>query len=101
MAKKSIIARAKKRTGIVERCKQLRDKLIAVVKSSTADYEARDEAMLKLQKQTRNASTTRVRRRCRQCGRPRGVYRRFGLCRIHLRETLMNGEVPGGRKSSW
>ncbi|MBP7928691.1 MAG: type Z 30S ribosomal protein S14 [Actinobacteria bacterium] len=39
--------------------------------------------------------------RCRRCGRPRAVYRKFGLCRICLREMAHAGEVPGVRKSSW
>jgi small subunit ribosomal protein S14 len=39
--------------------------------------------------------------RCRRCGRPRAVYRKFGLCRICLRELAHNGEIPGMTKSSW
>jgi small subunit ribosomal protein S14 len=44
---------------------------------------------------------TRARRRCRICGRPRGVYRKFGICRIHLRELADQGLIPGLRKASW
>ena len=43
----------------------------------------------------------RVRNRCKNCGRPRGYYRRFGLCRICLREFALRGEIPGLTKSSW
>ena len=39
--------------------------------------------------------------RCRRCGRPRSVFRKFGLCRICLRELAHNGEIPGMTKSSW
>ena len=39
--------------------------------------------------------------RCRRCGRPRAVYRKFGLCRICLREMAHNGYIPGMTKSSW
>lgn len=39
--------------------------------------------------------------RCRKCGRPRSVFRKFGLCRICLREAAHNGYVPGMTKSSW
>jgi small subunit ribosomal protein S14 len=39
--------------------------------------------------------------RCRKCGRARAVYRRFGLCRICLRDMAHNGEVPGVSKASW
>lgn len=43
----------------------------------------------------------RVRNRCTLCGRPRGYYRRFGLCRICLREQALKGNIPGLAKSSW
>ncbi|MDO5035261.1 MAG: type Z 30S ribosomal protein S14 [Actinomycetaceae bacterium] len=39
--------------------------------------------------------------RCNRCGRPRSVYRKFGLCRVCLRELALNGELPGVTKSSW
>lgn len=39
--------------------------------------------------------------RCNFCGRPRAVYRKFGLCRICLRERAHLGEIPGMRKASW
>lgn len=45
--------------------------------------------------------STKYRNRCRICGRPRGFYRDFGLCRICLRKLAHNGEIPGVRKSSW
>ena len=44
---------------------------------------------------------TRFRNRCRLCGRPRGFYRDFGLCRICLRQLALRGELPGVMKSSW
>ena len=43
----------------------------------------------------------RVRNRCRICGRPRGYFRRFGMCRICLRELALQGKIPGLVKSSW
>ncbi|MDQ3986446.1 MAG: type Z 30S ribosomal protein S14 [Actinomycetota bacterium] len=39
--------------------------------------------------------------RCARCGRPRAVYRRFGLCRLCFREMAHNGEIPGITKASW
>ena len=39
--------------------------------------------------------------RCRRCGRPRAVYRKFGLCRICLRDLAHHGVIPGMTKSSW
>jgi small subunit ribosomal protein S14 len=44
---------------------------------------------------------SRVIRRCGLCGRPRAVYRKFGICRICLRRKALLGEVPGMRKASW
>jgi small subunit ribosomal protein S14 len=53
-------------------------------------------------KQGRKAKfKTRAYNRCRRCGRPRGYYRKFGLCRICLREAAHEGYVPGMTKSSW
>ncbi|MCU0877725.1 MAG: type Z 30S ribosomal protein S14 [Pirellulaceae bacterium] len=45
--------------------------------------------------------STRVRRRCQLCGRPRAVYRKFGICRICFRKLADRGEIPGVRKASW
>ena len=39
--------------------------------------------------------------RCTICGRPRAYIRKFGLCRICLREMAHAGELPGVQKSSW
>jgi small subunit ribosomal protein S14 len=52
-------------------------------------------------KETRRAYPTRVRNRCKICGRPRGYMRRFGLCRICFREQALQGKIPGVTKSSW
>ncbi len=43
----------------------------------------------------------RKKNRCRRCGRPRAYYRKFGLCRICLRELALEGEIPGLKKASW
>lgn len=45
--------------------------------------------------------TVRAYTRCNRCGRPRAVYRKFGLCRICLRELAHEGAIPGMTKSSW
>lgn len=45
--------------------------------------------------------TTRRYNRCSRCGRPRGYYRQFGLCRLCLRELALKGEIPGLRKATW
>ncbi len=41
------------------------------------------------------------RNRCKLCGRPRAVYRKFGVCRIHFRELALKGLIPGVKKASW
>ena len=58
-------------------------------------------ARLKLAEIPRNANPTRVRNRCATTGRPRGYYRKFGLCRIELRDLANKGMIPGVTKSSW
>ena len=45
--------------------------------------------------------SSRLVRRCQLCGRPRSVYRKFGICRICLRTLASNGKVPGMKKASW
>lgn len=43
----------------------------------------------------------RIRLRCKLCGRPRAVYRKFGICRICFRNLASDGLIPGVRKASW
>jgi small subunit ribosomal protein S14 len=52
-------------------------------------------------KELRRKYPTRVRNRCRLCGRPRGYIRRFQLCRVCFRELALQGLIPGVAKSSW
>lgn len=52
-------------------------------------------------RETRRKYVTRVRNRCKLCGRPRGYMRKFGLCRICFRELALDGKIPGVVKSSW
>jgi small subunit ribosomal protein S14 len=54
-----------------------------------------------MQSLPRNSSPVRLRNRCEMTGRPRGVYRKFGLGRGKLREFALQGEVPGMIKASW
>jgi small subunit ribosomal protein S14 len=56
---------------------------------------------MKLQQLPRNASPVRLRNRCALTGRPRGVYRKFGLGRGKLRDIALRGEIPGVIKASW
>jgi small subunit ribosomal protein S14 len=52
-------------------------------------------------REMRRKYPTRVRNRCKICGRPRGYIRRFGLCRICFREQALEGKIPGVVKASW
>jgi small subunit ribosomal protein S14 len=101
MAKKSMIAREKKRTKIAAKYAVKRAALKATLVSTKASDNEKWEAQVSLQKLPRDASPTRQRRRCQITGRPHGVYRKFGLCRNKLREAAMRGDVPGLVKSSW
>lgn len=95
-----MLEREIKRSKLVEKCRKKRTELKVLIKSSL-DYEIISEALLKLAKLPVNSSPVRKTTRCQQCGRPHAVYRKFGLCRICLRQQLMTGNVTGGRKSSW
>lgn len=101
MAKSSMIAREAKRIKTVAKYAAKRDELKAKIKDVNTSYEERMEAQQKLQKLPRDASPSRVQRRCSLTGRPHAVYRKFALCRNKLREHAMRGDVPGLRKGSW
>lgn len=95
-----MLARERKRAKLVAKYKERRNELKVLIKSST-DFDEIMEAQAKLSKLPINSNPVRHSTRCQQCGRPHAVYRKFGLCRICLRQQLMTGNVTGGRKSSW
>ncbi|HMS78619.1 MAG TPA: 30S ribosomal protein S14 [Burkholderiaceae bacterium] len=101
MAKTSLIEREKKRESLVKKYAAKRAELNAITAAQSRSEEERYQARLKLQQLPRNANPTRLRNRCELTGRPRGVYRDFGLGRNKLREIAMRGEVPGMTKASW
>lgn len=101
MAKLSLVNREKKRREVVAKFTTKRTELIAIIRNAKASDEERDAARAKLQALPRNSSPTRLRNRCALTGRPRGVYRKFGLGRNKLREIAMRGEIPGMVKASW
>ncbi|MBQ0712090.1 MAG: 30S ribosomal protein S14 [Porticoccus sp.] len=101
MAKVSMIEREKKRSRTVAKFAEKRAALKVIINAPDSSEEERWEAQVKLQKLPRDASPSRQRNRCRQTGRPHGVYRKFGLCRNKLREAAMRGDVPGLVKASW
>lgn len=94
-------ARESRRIKYSQRGRLVRKELQTKIKNPDLDFDDKMKLVKKLTERKRDESTTRVRNRCRMCGRPRGVYRKFGLCRIHLREAVMRGDVPGLVKSSW
>lgn len=89
MAKKSILARDKKRRVMHDKYAAKRTEL-----KSVGDYVG-------LSQLPRNSSPTRLKNRCSETGRPRAYMRQFGLSRIAFREHANRGEIPGVTKSSW
>ncbi|MDR2788478.1 MAG: 30S ribosomal protein S14 [Candidatus Accumulibacter sp.] len=101
MAKLALINREKKRRKLVEKYATRRAELAAIIGDVNRPEEERFEAQRKLQALPRNSSPVRLRNRCQLTGRPRGVFRKFGLGRGKLRDFVMRGEVPGMTKASW
>jgi len=101
MAKKSMIAREVKRTKLNNRYQARREELKAIISNQEVDYGEKWDAMLALQKLPRDSGKTRQRNRCAMTGRPHGYYRKFGLSRNKLRETILKGQAPGVVKASW
>lgn len=100
MAKKSMIAREKRRKLLIAKFSEQRRELKEIIKKSD-DFDQITNAQIKLDSLPVDSSPVRSNSRCGQCGRPRSVYRKFGLCRLCLRKQLMVGNVAGGRMSSW
>ena len=101
MAKASMKAREVKRANLVAKFAEKRQALKTLIASPATSDEDRWEAVLTLQSLPRDSSRSRQRNRCSQTGRPHAFLRKFGLCRIKLREAAMRGEVPGLKKASW
>lgn len=89
MAKKSWMAREKKRRRMVAKYAEKRRRL-----KEEGDWEG-------LQKLPRNSSPVRLNNRCPLTGRTRGYMRDFGVSRIVFREMALEGKIPGVRKASW
>jgi small subunit ribosomal protein S14 len=100
MAKKSMIARDVKRKKLVDRFAARRAALMEAFRTASDPME-RLEIHRRIQRLPRNSAPNRLRNRCWATGKPRGVYRDFGLCRNQLRARAHRGELPGVVKSSW
>ena len=101
MAKLALINREEKRRKTVAQFAKKRAALEAIIENASLSDEERFEARLKMQALPRSSSPSRLRNRCALTGRPRGVFRKFGLCRHKIRELAFNGEIPGVVKASW
>jgi small subunit ribosomal protein S14 len=101
MAKKSSIERNKKRRAMTVRYANKRAELKVIADDLSRSPEERFAARMKLAKLPRNSSKVRVRNRCELTGRPRGVYRKFRMSRIAVRDLASMGRIPGMVKSSW
>jgi len=101
MAKKSAIERNRKRSRLAKKYEGQRQRLKEIADNRDLPMEERFQARLKLAKLPRNSAKVRVQNRCEVTGRPRGVYRKFRMSRIALRELASTGQVPGMVKSSW
>jgi small subunit ribosomal protein S14 len=101
MAKTSMVEREKRRARVVKKYAAKRAKLKELIRSPRSSPEERAAAQAALQSQPRDASAARQRKRCAITGRSRGVYRKFGLSRVKIREVAARGEIPGLAKASW
>jgi small subunit ribosomal protein S14 len=101
MAKTCSVERNDKRKILSKKFETRRKKLKAIIMNKQTSPEDRFEAVLKLNQMPKNSAKIRIRNRCELTGRPRGYYRKFGLCRIKLRDLASIGQIPGLIKSSW
>ena len=101
MAKQSSIQKNLNRRNIVKKFNEKRQSLKKQIMKKNLSIEERFKIQSKLNELPRDSSKIRVRNRCKLTGRTRGVYRKFGLSRIKIRELSMSGALPGVIKSSW
>ena len=101
MAKQSSIQKNLNRKKIVSKFENRRKAFKKSIMTKNLSMEERFKIQSKLNDLPRDSSNVRIRNRCKITGRTRGVYRKFGLSRIKLRELTMDGSLPGMVKSSW
>ena len=101
MAKKSKIVNNQHKIKLSNRLFEKRRNLLDQINNTDLSFEERQAFRLKLEKLPRNSNRNRIRNRCNVTGRPRGVYRKFGLSRITFRELALQGLIPGVSKASW
>lgn len=101
MAKTSSIVKNEKRMKLAKKYYARRMELKEIILNPKTSYEERMDAFDRLRKLPRDANPVRIRNRCRVTGRPRAIYRKFGISRITLREMASKGLIPGVTKASW
>ncbi len=103
MATKRMIAREKRLVAKSSNIKNIaaRTQLKEQIRDPALGLAEKMAAVFKLQKRPLSESKTHSVKRCKCCGRPKGVYKFFGLCRICLRQFFHKGMLPGLIKSSW
>ena len=101
MAKTSQVLRDQRRAKLIAKYAEKRAELREKLKDPKVSSEEKFEIQAEFARLPRNSCPTRLTRRCQLTGRARGVYQKFGLSRITLREMTLSGELPGMRKSSW
>ena len=100
MAKKSMIERENKRIKLNKKYATKRASLLSKYRNEN-NFNLKLELHSKIQNLPRNSAKTRIRNRCWKTGRPRGVFRDFGLSRHVFREMTHQCLLPGVTKSSW
>jgi small subunit ribosomal protein S14 len=101
MARKSSIAKQKRRQRLVKLKWDRRQELKKIVKDLSKSDEERLAAQLSLNKLPKNSSPVRLRNRCQFTGRSRGFLRKFKMSRLCFRELANLGFIPGIVKASW
>ena len=101
MAKLSSVQKNLNRQKLIEKFSNKRKVLKKKIMDKTISIEERLKLQNKLNDLPKNSANIRYRNRCKLTGRTRGVYRKFGLSRIKIRELSMSGDLPGMIKSSW
>lgn len=101
MARACMLPRDLKRRNLVKKYKEKRDTLRVMARDKTVRPEDRFQAMLALAKLPRNGTRVRLHNRCLLTGRGSGVYRKFKICRMQIRELANSGQIPGMKKASW
>jgi small subunit ribosomal protein S14 len=87
------------KTALVEKCKRVQEKIQK--RKELLAHECKEKGLKWADVKSRLKFSTRVYTRCCNCGRPKAVYRKFGVCRICFRSMALKGFLPGVRKASW